>query len=173
MRTSAPSANGEESREAAWNWHGDLTFLMPHKQVPEVPIVTREEPQVSCCNLRKTRSFSPQCEMRPFSSTASREIPPSLLSLKRVLETFDATQEDPRHIVSTREEHRLSSHNSRRAPFFPPHLEMKVNCAASLGKDSRCSHRISRGGGLKFNLERNYRSHATIPKDPKVPIHSR
>ena len=97
MRTSAPSANGEESREAAWNWHGDLTFLMPHKQVPEVPIVTREEPQVSCCNLRKTRSFSPQCEMRPFSSTASREIPPSLLSLKRVLDTIDATHKIPRH----------------------------------------------------------------------------
>ena len=35
---------GEESREAPCNSHGDLPFLRPHERVPEVPIVTREEP---------------------------------------------------------------------------------------------------------------------------------
>ena len=32
------------------NSNGDLTFLRQHEQVPEVPVATREEIQVSCCN---------------------------------------------------------------------------------------------------------------------------
>ena len=31
----------------------------------------------------------------------------------------------------------------------------------------------SRGGGLNLIIERNSRGHATIPKDPDVPVHSR
>ena len=67
--------------------------------------------------LEENQEFSPQCEMRPFSSAASREIPPSLLSLKRVLETFDATQEVPHILISIWEEHWGSRHNSWKATF--------------------------------------------------------
>ena len=73
MRTSAPEATAEESREAPRNLPGDWTFLRPHKRLPEVPVITPEEPQVCWRNLTKTRRFSPQSEMRPFSAVASRE----------------------------------------------------------------------------------------------------
>ena len=46
MRTSAPAATAEESQEALPNSHGDWTLLRPHKQVPEVAVITREEHQV-------------------------------------------------------------------------------------------------------------------------------
>ena len=70
MRTTTLAATGKESREGPRNSHGDWTFLRQHKIVPEVPVVTREEAQGSCCNSRKTRRFSPQSEMRPFSIVA-------------------------------------------------------------------------------------------------------
>ena len=73
MMTVAAAATGEGSQEAPHNSHGDWTFLRPHEWVPEVPIITREEPQVCCRNSRKTRRFSPQREMRPFSTATSRE----------------------------------------------------------------------------------------------------
>ena len=73
MWTSAPAATAEDSREPLHNSHGDWTFLRPHEWVPEISVTTREEHQVCCRNLRKTRRFSPQREMRLFSSAASRE----------------------------------------------------------------------------------------------------
>ena len=73
MRTSALAVTGEESQEAPGNSHGDWTLLRQHERVPELPVVTREEIYVSCRNLRKTRRFTPQREMRPFSTAASRE----------------------------------------------------------------------------------------------------
>ena len=66
MRTSAQAVTAEESREALCNSHGEWTFLRPQEQVPEVPVVTQEEPHVCCRNSRKTRRFSTQPEMRPF-----------------------------------------------------------------------------------------------------------
>ena len=50
-----------------------LDFCRQDERVPEVPIGTQEQPQVSCCNSRKTRRFSPQSKMRPFSAAASLE----------------------------------------------------------------------------------------------------
>ena len=75
--------------------------------------------------------------------------------------------------VSTREEHRRSPHNSRRAPVFLSHLEMRGRYPASSGKESRCSLRTSREDGLKLNFERIFRGSTTILKDPDVPIQSR
>ena len=98
MRITALAATGEESREASRNLHGDWTFLRPHEWVPEVPVITREEPQVSSHNSRKTRKFSPPRDEALFRCGNSREIPPFLLSLERVLDILDATQEVPRHI---------------------------------------------------------------------------
>ena len=73
MMTVAAAATGEGSQEAPHNSHGDWTFLRQQEQVPEFPIVTREEHQVSCCNSTKARRFSPQREMRLFSIAASRD----------------------------------------------------------------------------------------------------
>ena len=132
MRTKDPALTGEQSREGPHNSNGDWTFLRQHERVPEVPVVTREEPQVSCRTSRKTRRFSPQSEMRPFSTAGSREISylPSCISKVSLTPLM---QEVPQIPVSTREEHLESRHNSRRAPFFPPHLEMRVHFPASLG----------------------------------------
>ena len=134
--------------------------------------------------MRKTPSFLPQLEENQkilpskrvealFCCGIKRYIQPSLLSLERVLDTLEATQEVPQHTVSFLEEHQWSHHNSRRALVFPPHLELRVCFPASSGKESRRFHRISRGGSLNFNFERNSRGRATILRDPDVPIHSK
>ena len=68
--------------------------------------------------------------------------------------------------VSTCEEHQGPSHNSRRAPFLLPHLEMRVHFPPSSGKESRLSRRTSRGGSLNLKVERNSKGRATIPKVP-------
>ena len=44
MGTLAPEATAEESQGAHRNWSGNWTSLRPHERVPEVPIITREEP---------------------------------------------------------------------------------------------------------------------------------
>ena len=95
MRTSARAATAEESRGAPRNLGGDWILLRPHKWVPEVPVVTREEPRR---NSRKTRRFSPQRQLRLFfCCSIFQEIAPSLLSPERVLDTLEATQEVHRH----------------------------------------------------------------------------
>ena len=53
--------------------------------------------------------------------------------------------------VSTLEEHWVSCHNSKRAPFFLPHLEMRVHFPASSGKEYWRSHWTSRGVDLIWN----------------------
>ena len=51
-----------------------------------------------------------------FQSSVSER---SLLKCERVLDTLDAPQEGPEIPVPTKEEPRVSHHNSRRAPFSP------------------------------------------------------
>ena len=112
--------------------------------------------------------------MRPFSTAASRKkshLP--FCASKGSVEPLMQLKKFPNIPVSTQVEHRRSCHNSRRAPFFPPHLEMRVPFPASLVKESRRSLCTSSGGGLNSKVERNSRSRATIPKDPDVPVHSR
>ena len=144
------------------------------KRDTEVPDVTQEKHQVSCHNSRKIRRYSPPRELRHFFHVVSCEKPhiPSWAS-KVCLTPLRQLKKFPRIPVSTREEHRGSRHNSRRALVFPPHLEMRVHFPASLGKELRHSRRTSRGGGLRLNFKRNSRGQATIPKDPDVPIISR
>ena len=115
--------------------------------------------------MRRTLSFLLQLEknkeilpsMRDdalFCCGISREILPSFLSLERVLDTpLLQLKKFPDIPISTGEEHRRSCHNSRRAPFSPPHLEMRVHFPASSGKESRHSCRTSRGGDLNLKLE--------------------
>ena len=52
MRTTARLPTGDKSRDTLLNMHGDLTFLRQQQQVPEVPALTREEPQVSCSKMK-------------------------------------------------------------------------------------------------------------------------
>ena len=163
-----PGTNWRGNRGAPHNLHGDLTFLRQHERVLEVPIVTQEEPQVSCRNSRKTKSFSPQSEMRPVPAVASRaQSHLSSWSSKGLLTPLMQFKKFPDIPVSTREEHRGSCHNSRRAPLFPPHLEMRVHFLASVGKESQRSNRTSRGGGVNLKVERNYR---VVPRFQKTPM---
>ena len=114
--------------------HGDWTILRLNKWVHKVPVLTQGEPQVSCHSSRETRRFSPQRKMRPFFCFgSSREIPTSFLSLKRVLDTLDATQEVPQHICLHSRGTPSVPPQLKSAPFFPPHLEMRVHFPASLG----------------------------------------
>ena len=85
------------------------------------------------------------------------EIPPSLWSLKSVLDTLEATQEVPRHT-------RL---HSRGAPRVPPQFKKSPGFPSSsrdegplpffVGKESWRSCSTSTGVGLNLNLERNSR----------------
>ena len=145
----------------------------PHERVPEFPVVTREEPQGSCCNSRKITRFSPPREMMTFWLQSLEGNPTVPVQPRKGPLHLEATHEVPPRPVSTREEHRGSRHNSRRALVFPPHLEISVYFPASSGNEYLRSLRTSRGGGLNLNLERNSSGRATIPKDPDVPIHSK
>ena len=102
-----------------------------------------------------------------FRCCISREFTPSLLNLDRVLHIFQQLKKSPDIPISIGEEHRLSRHNSRGAPFPPPPLKMRVPFPALSGKDSQHSRRIPRGGVLNRKDESNSRGRATIPKDPK------
>ena len=53
--------------------------------------------------------------------------------------------------VCTPEERWFSHHSSRKAPFSPPLLEMRVHSPALSAKESQCSRHTSRGG--RFHLE--------------------
>ena len=151
-----------------------------------VPLDLQWGPQESTCVTSGKSSLNASCEgpfgiplqsvKGPMSTSRvealfccgiKRYIQPSLLSLERVLDTLEATQEVPDISLFTREEHQGSHHNSRRAPFFPPHLEMRVPFPASSGKESHQSRRTSRGGGLNLKVERNSR---VVPPFQKTPM---
>ena len=132
---------GDEALGPCTDWRGiprgpsqlawRLDFPEATREDPEVPVVTREEPQVSCHNSRKSRRFSPQREMRPFSTVAARE--KSYLSSyasKGSLTPLMQLKNFPYIPISTREENRGSHNNSRRAPVFPLHLEMRISSPA-------------------------------------------
>ena len=145
----------------------------PHERVPEFPVVTREEPQGSCCNLRKITRFSPPREMMTFWLQSLEGNPTVPVQPRKGPLHLEATHEVPPIPVSTREEHHGSRQNSRRALVFPPHLEMRVHFPASSGKQSLHSLHTSSGGGLNLNLKMDSSGRATIPKDADVPIHCR
>ena len=127
----APSSDWRWIPSVPLNLQRNWTFLRQYEWVPEFPVVNREEPQVFSQNLRKTR-FSPQRMKRPFSACGiSREIPPSLLALKGSFTPLMHLKNFHDIPLSIREEYRGYRHNSRSAPYFPPHLEMRVHFPAS------------------------------------------
>ena len=70
-----------------------------------------------------------------FSCSAFRAIPSSLSKLKRRLDSLHATQGGPDIPVTARDETRVSHHKSRRAPCFPPHLEMRAHSPLQLKRN--------------------------------------
>ena len=62
-----------------------------------VPIVTREEPQVSYGNSKKKEILTSTKDEALFHCGISREITPSLLNLERVLHTLEVTKEIDRY----------------------------------------------------------------------------
>ena len=154
MRTSAPVATAEESRRAPCDSRGYWTSLRSQERIPDVLILAREEPRG---NLRKNRRFSPQRERDPFPLRRLERKPIYPPDPEMVLDTLDATQEVSDIAVCTREEHRSSHHNSRRARDLPTHPESSVRLHASSGRESWCSHRTSRGACLHWTVQRNSR----------------
>ena len=133
-----PGSAPDEDLGPSTAWKGILRGPSQHAWRLDFPEATRAGPLGPRCNSRGTSSFMPQLEKNheilhstqdeaPFCCGVSREIPSSLLSLERVLDTLEATQKFPDILVSTSEEHRGSHHNSKRAPFFPPHLAIRVH----------------------------------------------
>ena len=126
MRTLSLAATAEESREPSQNSHGDWAFLRPHERVPDVPVVTREEPKdVTCCHKsRKTRIFSPQSEIRPSSSVTSR---------------------GKSHLPSLASKESLTPWRQlKKFPTYPSPLERNTECLARTQDVCRCSLLISR-----------------------------
>ena len=145
--------------------HGDWPFLRPHERVPEVLVKL----QKNLLKLEKNQEILPsRLDEALFHCSISREITHSLLNLKRVLHTLSATQEVPQHIHRHSRGTLRSRCNSRGTPFSPPQLKMRVPFPASLGKVSRRSRRISRGGSLNRKVKRNSRGSPTVPKDAQM-----
>ena len=107
--------------------------------------------------LKKNHEILTSMQDEALCCSVSREIPTSLLSLERVLENLDATQEVPRHTRLHSRETPSVQPQLTKAPFLPPHLETRVHIPASLGKESQHSLCTSRGGGFNLKLLRNSR----------------
>ena len=63
-----PVTTREESQSVSGNENGGLTSLRSHESLTAIPIVTREDPQVSYHNLSKTTRFHLHCKIRPDSA---------------------------------------------------------------------------------------------------------
>ena len=137
MRHISPAATREQSCTLPCNSKGGLTSLRKHARFPSFIFKNLEEPKASCWNSRKTKSSNHNhhhCkhEMRPFSPAAPQEqsgMP--FWNSKGGLNPFIQLKRFPEIPVTTREEPQVSRHNSKRAPFSPPHLKISADSPAS------------------------------------------
>ena len=95
----------------------------------------------------QSTKFSPACLRRPLDTAVfpKKAHVPSWNS-KGYLTCFRKLQKFPQIPISTLKECSVSCHKSRRAPFSPPKVEMRVDCPASPGKECRRPCHTSRGG---------------------------
>ena len=142
---------------------GSLKSPSELERNPKFPAATRENQEI----LPSTPDEA------LFCYSVSREIPPPLLSLKGNLTPFMQLKNFPDIPICTREEHQVSHVNSRRAPFFPPHLKMRVHFPASFPKNPDIPIATQEEAGPTLKLQRNSRGRGTIRKDADVRIHSR
>ena len=107
--------------------------------------------------------FSPQREMRPFPTAASREKShvPSWAS-KRYSTPFMQLKKFP-DIPHSRGTLIIWAQLNL-SPFAPPHLEMRVDSPASSGKEGQRPCRPSRGGWSQLETREEHGSLATIQK---------
>ena len=154
-----PDSAPDEDLGPDTNWKGILRGPSQLSWRLDFPEATRAGSLGPCRNSRGTPSSLPQLEKNQeilpsvrdealFRCRVSREILPSLLSLDRVLDTLDATQEVPRHP-------RL---HSRGTPRVPPQLKKSPIFASSsraegpfpctLGKGIPAGSIVRSGDGL-------------------------
>ena len=126
MRPYSPAVTREQSRAPHLKSNGDWTSLGLHGTLPEFSIVTREKPQTSHHNSRKTTRFSHHHEMKPFFLGGPREKSqvPSENSIGALtpLKPLKGLQEI---LIATREESRVLCFNSRRG--LPPQGNLECN----------------------------------------------
>ena len=121
MRTGALGVTGDESRQASRKLHGDWIFLRKHEWVSGPHCNSRGTPNF-LPQLRKNQEILPSTRDEALSHYGiSRENPPSVLCLQRVIDTLEATQEVPRHT-------RLHSSGT---PSVPPQLKKKPGFPSS------------------------------------------
>ena len=108
--------------------------------------------------------------MRPFYAAAfpKKSHVPSW-NWKGNLTPFLKPQKLPKISVPTWEECWVSHHNSRRALFSPPQLEMTVDYAASSVKESQCCCHPSRGGQSHLETRVHSRELCLNSKRPRFP----
>ena len=148
---------------------GDCPFLRPTERVPEVPVISREHlPQ-----LEKIQEVLPsRRDEAHFHCVVSRLITSIIWNFQRVLHTLAATQEVPYIPVSTREEAREFRQHPEE-PCFRLLVRELESFPSVVGKHSRRSRPISRGGPLHRKGERNSRVVPPIRESPDVSVHSR
>ena len=102
---------------------------------------------------------------RNFHCGVSRLITSIIWNFQRVLHTLAATQEVPYIPVSTREEAREFRQHPEE-PCFRLLVREEESFPCLVGKDSRRSRPISRGGALHRKGERNSRVVPPFPESP-------
>ena len=141
-----PAGMHEESRGGPHKVKGDLTSLREKKRYPR-----------STGNSRGTLSILPQlhanneilaCTLKEalLCCSVSKQSPRFPRNSKGSSTCFTKLLKFPKIPVATREECCVSHHKSRRAPFSPPQVEMRVVCPALRGKECQRHHHTSRGG---------------------------
>ena len=94
------------------------------------------------CFLASTQTI----EEALLRCSASKESPSCPWNSKGSSTRLTKLQKFPEIPVPTPEERCVSHHRSRRAPFSPPQVEMRVDCPASPGKECRRPRCTLRGG---------------------------
>ena len=90
-KSQIPMSTRQEACHYCYSSRGKWTCMSPQETRPDSSVETTEEPQVSYGNSKKKEILTSTKDEALFHCGISREIPPSLLSLERVLDTFYAT----------------------------------------------------------------------------------
>ena len=156
----------EESRGAPCNDKGALTSLRRHERSPKSTGSSSE-------TLSFPRQLQANYKILPCTleealllCSASKESPSFPWNSKGSL-TRLTKQKFPEIAIPTPEERCVSHHRSRRAPFSPPQVEMRVDCPASPGKECRRPRCTLRGGWYLLATGGEPRGLVTIQK-PRI-----
>ena len=116
LKPDSPALNQEQSCAPHLKSNGDWTSLGQHETLPEFSVVTREKPQISPRNSRKTTRLPHHREMKPFFLGGPREqsqVPSeNSIGVFTHLRPLKGLQEIP---VATREQSRVLCFNSDEA----------------------------------------------------------